>query len=73
VAKVSPGGCFTAHNVGMRWDDGIGEFLDHLQTVQDGRTTIDRQSRAGLSITLQDRPRAHPAAPAALLGVVTRP
>ena len=49
--KVSPGGCFTAHNVGMRWDDGIGEFLDHLQTVQDGRTTIDRQSRAGLSIT----------------------
>ncbi|MCC7461800.1 MAG: class I SAM-dependent methyltransferase [Gammaproteobacteria bacterium] len=49
--KLSVGGCFTAHNVAMRSGGGIGEFLDHLKTVRDGRTTIDRQSRAGISIT----------------------
>ena len=49
--KVVPGGCFTAHNVGSARQSGIREFLQHLKTVPDGRTTIDRSSAAGVSIT----------------------
>lgn len=49
--KVIPGGCFTAHNVGSARQRGIREFLAHLKTVKDGRTTIDRSSAAGVSIT----------------------
>jgi predicted O-methyltransferase YrrM len=56
--KMSPGGCFTAHNVSMG-QDGIREFLDHLQTVTDGTTTIDTQSRSGLSITCRKSGQAH--------------
>lgn len=48
--KLSPGGCFTAHNVTGRMS-GIREFLDHLRRLPDASTTIDRQSGAGLSIT----------------------
>lgn len=44
------GGCFTAHNVTMS-AEGIREFLEHLETVKNGRTTIDEKSRAGISIT----------------------
>ncbi len=48
--KITPGGCFTAHNVtgNMR---GIREFLDHLKTVPDATTSIDRRSRSGISVT----------------------
>ena len=48
--KMPVGGCFTAHNVSMRMS-GISEFVDHLKTIKNGRTTIDEKSRAGLSIT----------------------
>lgn len=48
--KLVPGGCFTAHNVSM-WQRGNGEFLDALQRLPDGKTTIDRKSSSGLSIT----------------------
>jgi predicted O-methyltransferase YrrM len=50
--KVSPGGCFTAHNVSGRGAGaGIREFLDHLKTLPDATTTIDTSSSAGISIT----------------------
>ena len=49
--KLTPGACFTAHNVGSAGQRGIREFLDHLKTVRDGTTTIDRTSSAGVSIT----------------------
>lgn len=49
--KVSAGGCFTAHNVSGRGGAGIREFLDHLQTLPDAVTTIDRTSSAGISIS----------------------
>lgn len=52
--KMAPGGCFTAHNVTMR-GSGIREFLDHLKTVEDGETTMDTKSRAGISITCKSR------------------
>ena len=48
---MTPGGCFTAHNVGSAGQRGIREFLEHLKTVRDGTTTIDRTSSAGISIT----------------------
>jgi predicted O-methyltransferase YrrM len=50
--KVTPGGCFTAHNVsGTGAGGGIREFLDHLKTLPDATTTIDTTSRAGISIS----------------------
>ncbi len=48
--KVVPGGMFTAHNVTMR-GGGIREFLDALNRLPDGETTIDRGSSEGISIT----------------------
>ena len=48
--RVMVGGCFTAHNVSMS-GAGIAEFLEHIKTAENARTTIDNQSRAGLSIT----------------------
>jgi caffeoyl-CoA O-methyltransferase len=49
--RMTPGGCFTAHNVGSARQRGIREFLGHLKTVRDGTTTIDTTSSAGVSIT----------------------
>jgi caffeoyl-CoA O-methyltransferase len=54
--KLVPGGMFTAHNVTMR-ASGIREFLDALNRLPDGETTIDRGSSAGLSITRKARAR----------------
>lgn len=51
--RLERGGCFTAHNVSGGRMTGIREFLDHLKTVPDAETTIDRSSSAGLSITFK--------------------
>lgn len=52
--KLAPGGCFTAHNVtGRGMGGGITEFLDHLETLADADTTINRSSSAGLSISFK--------------------
>lgn len=48
--KLTPGGCFTAHNVTMR-GRAMAEFLGALERLPDGQTTIDRKSSSGLSIT----------------------
>jgi caffeoyl-CoA O-methyltransferase len=48
--KMAANGCFTAHNVTMG-QRSIRDFLDHIQKLPDGRTTIDKKSRAGVSIT----------------------
>ena len=50
--KLAPGGAFTAHNVTGR-TQGIGEFLDHLETLPDASTTINRASSEGISITFK--------------------
>ena len=52
--KLKPGGCFTAHNVNMR-GHGIDQFLDHLDTMEDMKTTIERSSRAGISISYKKK------------------
>lgn len=49
--KLAPGGCFTAHNVAPGSSRGAAEFLEHLKTLADAETTIDRSSSAGISIT----------------------
>ena len=54
--KLVPGGMFTAHNVTMEVR-GIGEFLEALNRLPDGQTTMDRGSPAGLSITRKARVR----------------
>jgi caffeoyl-CoA O-methyltransferase len=48
--KLAPGGCFTAHNVTGRMS-GIREFREALDRLPDAKTTIDRKSGAGLSIS----------------------
>ncbi len=48
--KLTPGGCFTAHNVSSRGMSGMREFLDHLETL-DAETRIDTSSPSGISIT----------------------
>jgi predicted O-methyltransferase YrrM len=50
LPKLEVGGCFTAHNVTMR-NAGIREFLDYLNQLPNLETTIDRSSRAGISIS----------------------
>jgi predicted O-methyltransferase YrrM len=54
--KVTPGGCFTAHNVsGLFVGAGVRDFLSHLKTLPDAVTTMDRSSREGISITCKRR------------------
>jgi caffeoyl-CoA O-methyltransferase len=52
--KMTPNGCFTAHNVTMN-QGAIKEFLTHLETLPDAKTTVDKKSRAGISITCKTR------------------
>lgn len=51
LPKLEVGGCFTAHNVAGRRQWGIGEFLDHLYSLPNMETTIDRSSWSGISIS----------------------
>jgi len=56
--KMSPGGCFTAHNISMTrgsMGEGIKKFLAHIETVDGLKTTIDTSSRSGLSISYKPK------------------
>lgn len=48
--KLKVGGCFTAHNTAMRVN-GIGEFLSYVEGLSNYKTTINRSSRSGISIS----------------------
>ncbi len=48
--KLKVGGCFTAHNITMR-DTGITEFVDYIKSLNNYNTTIDKSSKAGISIS----------------------
>lgn len=48
--KLVKGGCFTAHNVNHAYG-GIKRFLDYVQSRANYRTTIDRSTSAGISIS----------------------
>ncbi len=49
-AKMSVGGCFTAHNVLWRTGD-IREFLDYVRSQRSFRTRIERGSGEGISVS----------------------
>ena len=51
--KLKSGGCFTAHNVRNRMS-GIKEFLDYVESLPDMKTTIDKSSSSGVSISYKD-------------------
>lgn len=48
--KLSAGGCFTAHNVSS-WFGGAADFVEYVKKQPNYETTIDRSSRAGISIS----------------------
>jgi len=52
--RIVVNGCFAAHNVLMRMA-GIREFLDYVQGLPTYRTTIERSSSAGMSISIKLR------------------
>lgn len=49
--KMENGGCYTAHNVSMRWNPAMREFLNYVMELEGVETTIDRSSYAGISIS----------------------
>ena len=49
--KLKVGGCFTAHNVLATHWKGISEFLNYVQGLPNFKTTINRSSSAGISIS----------------------
>ncbi len=54
--KLTPGGCFTAHNVLWRGDTGIGRFLEYVRGNAKFRTTVERGAGEGISITCRISP-----------------
>ena len=48
--KLKVGGCFTAHNTAMMVN-GIRDFLDYVEGLDNYETTINRDSRSGISIS----------------------
>ena len=51
--KLAKGGCFAAHNAGNAFP-GIREFLDYVRSRPEYRTTIDRSSSSGISISYKN-------------------
>ena len=50
--KLEVGGCYTAHNVSMRFrGGGIKAFLDHIKSLPNFETTIVNSSPAGISVS----------------------
>ena len=52
--KLEKGGCFTAHNVSNRYG-GTKEFLDYVKNLPNYKTTIDRSSSSGVSISYKGK------------------
>lgn len=52
--KLTVGGCFTAHNVGHPYGD-IKRFLDHVRSLPNYQTTIERSSGSGISVSYKTR------------------
>ena len=49
--KLEVGGCFTAHNVRNTGMAGVREYLDYVTNLPNFKTTIDKTSSAGISIS----------------------
>lgn len=48
--KLKSGGCFVAHNTSMRVN-GIKEFLDHIDSLENYETILDNSGPSGISIS----------------------
>lgn len=48
--KLKVGSCYTAHNTSMRVN-GINDFLNHIESLKNYQTTINRSSHSGISIS----------------------
>lgn len=56
LPKLEVGGCFTAHNVtGQGRSRGITEFLDYLESLPNMKTTIERPSYSGISVSYKTK------------------
>ena len=53
--KLSPDGCFTAHNVLWSGDPHIKKFLDYVKGDPDFRTVIERGGGEGISVSCRDK------------------
>jgi predicted O-methyltransferase YrrM len=53
--KLAPGGCFTAHNVLWSNDPHVRDFLDQVKRTPGFRTTIERGSGEGISVTCRQK------------------
>jgi caffeoyl-CoA O-methyltransferase len=52
LPKMEKGGCFTAHNVSdLNRTGGIAEFIRYIENEPSLKTTYDKNSRAGISIS----------------------
>ena len=49
--KIEVGGCFTAHNARNTGLAGIRKYLDYVKNLPNFKTTIDKTSSAGISIS----------------------
>ncbi len=49
--KIAPHGCFTAHNVLWRGSPDIERFLDYVRRDPEFRTTLERDSGEGISVS----------------------
>ena len=49
--KLEVGGCFTAHNARNTGISGVREYLDYVTNLPNFKTTIDKTSSAGISIS----------------------
>lgn len=52
--KLEAGGCFTAHNTTQR-SRGIRQFLEYVENLENYKTTISSESRAGISVSYKIR------------------
>lgn len=52
LPKLEAGGCFTAHNVlNLKYMQGVEEFLAYAKSLPNIKTTIERASWAGISVS----------------------
>jgi predicted O-methyltransferase YrrM len=52
--KLTPNGCFAAHNVLWSGDPHIGKFLEQVKQAPGFRTTIERGSGEGISVSCRE-------------------
>ncbi len=52
--KLKSGACFVAHNTMMR-ANGIQEFLDYIESLENYETTLDKSGPSGVSISYKKR------------------